>query len=520
MPARKEGAPKMDILYKTDSGSYDLPSETIKDIALGEIIDFMTSDNEEHKILQDVMGKIPLDPSDMIYRQEIVKDLIDNDGLFNAVRDSMDLIKVLRFYGTGARKLHDADNSLASLLENLRELKVYVNVIESLYTALCGNNIKSEGLTGLRDSLKEIVEDEDFKSVKPDIDKIHDDLSQAKGAVIGVTLTPELDIENVTAVEIVDYKPRSAYTIMDYKLLTVASNPHAKYKYQDPLLTALTPHVKKYLWKQMGEIKRLIRKHSKYDPRILTDLYTGFVFYLHAASLSKKLTDNGYVLSFPCISPDKSLEIKNLYNIRLAIKGSKDIVKNNFSFSDNEKIFILTGPNRGGKTILEQSLGLISVMASLGMSVTADSCTGLPFKRILTHFPIDENLTINYGRLGEEAVRIRELVKSSDCNTLLLFNETFSTTSSADALYLCKDLLHILKDKGSYVIFNTHIHELAACISEMNGWEGSSLMVSIVMEMKDNSPTFKIKRSDPDTSSYAHNIAEKYGILYEQMKDI
>ena len=510
----------MDILYKTNTGSYDLPSETIKDIALGEVISFMTSDEEEHKILKEVMSRIPLDTSDMIYRQEIVKDLMDNDDLCNAVRDSMDLIKVLRFYGSGAKNLHDNDNSFASLLESLRELKVFVNVVESLYTALSGNNIRSEGLTGLKELLGKIVEDGDFKTVKPDIEKIHEDLSQAKGAVIGVTFTPELDIENVTAIEFTEYKPRSAYTIMDYKLLSVASNPHAKYKYQDPLLTAITPHLKKHLRKYTGEIKRLIRKHSKYDTRLLTDLYNGFVFYLHTVSLGKKLSSGGYVISYPDISQNKSLEVKGLYNIRLALKGEDEIVKNDFSFPGNDRIYILTGPNRGGKTILEQSLGLISVMASLGMFVTAGSCEGLPFRNILTHFPIDENLTINYGRLGEEAVRIRELVKNADSNTLLLFNETFSTTSSADALYLCKDLLHILKDKGSFVIFNTHIHELAACIDEMNGWDGKSKMVSLVMEIKDNRPTFKVKRSAPDTSSYAHNIAEKYGILYGQMKDL
>ncbi|MDO4421930.1 MAG: hypothetical protein Q4C15_07810 [Eubacteriales bacterium] len=139
---------------------------------------------------------------------------------------------------------------------------------------------------------------------------------------------------------------------------------------------------------------------------------------------------------------------------------------------------------------------------------------------MLTHFPIDENLTINYGRLGEEAVRIKEMVKEADDNTLLLFNESFSTTSSADALYLAKDLIHILKEKGSYVIFNTHIHELATDIPEMNEWEGRGKIVSIVMEMKDNKSTFKVKRSEPDTSSYARNIAEKYGITYEQMKEL
>ena len=307
---------------------------------------------------------------------------------------------------------------------------------------------------------------------------------------------------------------------MDIAVGSKIRNPFNDYKYQDPLLTAMTPFMKKHLWKHYGEIRHLIRKHSKYDSRILTNLYNGLVFYLSVANTGRRLKDSGYVISFPEIDSGKAPEVKGLYNIRLAIAGEKEIVKNDFSFTDDERIFILTGPNRGGKTILEQGMGLVSVMASLGMFVTADSFTGLPFEKILTHFPIDENLTINYGRLGEEAVRIKEMVKEADDNTLLLFNESFSTTSSADALYLAKDLIHILKEKGSYVIFNTHIHELATDIPEMNEWEGRGRIVSIVMEMKDNKSTFKVKRSEPDTSSYARNIAEKYGITYEQMKEL
>lgn len=511
----------MDILYKTtgDDRFIQLSDEAVKDIALEEVIDYMTGDTDERKVLRDIMSKLPRDPADMIYRQDIVKDFLANENLYTKIKEIITSIKVLQLYGGGAKRVRDNDHSLTALLDTLRELKVYVDVVEGLYNALSGCDIKSEGLIGFREELRTITEDEEFRSVKPDILTIQDDLSIARGAVIGVSLTPDMDIENVTAIEFVDCKPRSKYNIMDVAIGAMASSPHNRIKQQDPLLVAMTPHLKKHLWKQMGEIKRLIVKHSKYDTRLLTNLYNSLIYYLRITELGRKLASQGYVTSFPSITSDKSLEIKGLYNIRLAIKSMKDIVKNDFAFTDKERLFILTGPNRGGKTILEQSLGLISVMASLGMFICADSMTGLPFGNILTHFPIDENLTINYGRLGEEAVRIKEIVRHADDNTLILFNETFSTTSAADALYLSKDLIHILKEKGASVIFNTHIHELAACIPEMDEWDGTSNIISLVMEIKDNKNTFRIKRSEPDTSSYARNIAEKYGITYEQMKE-
>ena len=220
----------------------------------------------------------------------------------------------------------------------------------------------------------------------------------------------------------------------------------------------------------------------------------------------------------PVLSDDTgNFEIKDLYNVRLFLAGEKKIVKNDFAFTPKENLYILTGPNRGGKTIIEQALGIISVMASIGSFVTASACVGRPFTNVLTHFPIDENLTINYGRLGEEAVRIRDIVAEADDRTLILFNETYSTTSATDGLYLSMDLLRVLKELGTAVIFNTHIHELAKAIEEMNGWEGESDVVSIVMEIENNVNTFRLKRSEPELMSYARNIAQKYEITYEQM---
>ena len=73
----------MDILYKTtgDNRCRELPKETVKDIALQEVISYMSKDSEEQGILKNIMVNILLDPADMIYRQEIVKDLMSNDAL-------------------------------------------------------------------------------------------------------------------------------------------------------------------------------------------------------------------------------------------------------------------------------------------------------------------------------------------------------------------------------------------------------------------------------------------------------
>lgn len=513
----------MDILFSQGSSkkTTTLSDGTIKDIALFEVVEHLSSDQEERRFLRKIVSAIPCDTKDMIFRQDILKDLFGNEELCNALKEILDQIKTLKYFSGIRKAAGEKDNSLYTLLETLRELVVYVNVIEGLHKELTGSNICSEGLCSLRDHVEKIITDEKFSAAKNDIKLMHKDLANVRGAIIGVNFTPELDIDKVTAIEFVPHGIRSKYTFMDVAIGSKVSSPFNKYRYEDPLLAAITPKMEKHLKGHFFEIKRTMSKYVNYDNRFLIEMFEGLSFYLRSADMGRKLKSCGYELSFPEIRPssDPDLNIKDFYNIRLAFSGENNIVKNDFSFTGDERIFILTGPNRGGKTIVEQGLGLISAMMALGMFVTAGKCTGLPFRNILTHFPIDENLTINYGRLGEEAVRIKEIVSTADKDTLILFNETFSTTSASDGLYLSKDLIRALKEKGSSVIFNTHIHDLAREIPEMNKWDGQGMITSLVMERKDDKNTFLLKRAEPDSSSYARDIAVKYGITYEQLTE-
>ena len=513
----------MDVLFSRGSqkNTIELSKDTMKDLAIPEIAEHACSMKEEREIVLKVLSNIPTDPEDMRYRSLIVQDLIDNKELCTKINECAYEIFVLKNYGGSHKALRRNDVNLYSLLEDLRELNIYTTVTEKLAKTLHEYEIKSEGLIAIRDELDKTVTTENFTNMKKDLDEIRKDLSAVQGAIIGVNFTSDLDIDNVSAIEFVPYKIVSKYGIVERltAFRHVDPNEHStrKARVPDPLLVAIAPKLQVSLKRHYSDILKAFDKHADFDTRSITEMYEGLIFYVAMARFGRGLKEKGYELCFPVISEKERFSVKNLYNIRLTFENAKNIVKNDFSFTEDERIFILTGPNRGGKTIIEQAIGIASFMAAHGLFVTASSFTGMPFGNILTHFPIDENLTINYGRLGEEAIRIKEIVNKTNNNTLILFNETYSTTSATDGVYLSRDLIHVLKEKGAYVIFNTHLHELARDIPEMDKWDGQGNIISIVMERKDNKNTFMLKRADPDYTSYAKNVAEKYGITYEQM---
>ena len=525
----------MDILFaeKSKREVTQLKDETVKDLAIQDIADNIADNETEMLVIKDIFTHIPKDIRDMQFRQNIMKDLLDSEELTEELAEAVSHIKTLRDFGASRTRRMNDEKSLYVLLEDLRELDTYVIVTEKIRDCLSAHDIKSEGLKRVLEETDKIVSDEKFELAKKDIKTMLKDLSNVRGAIIGVNFTPDLNIDTVTMVDFKPHKIKSKYKFAEiasgfHNILASAAatnsigSPFVPTRVYDPLLVSMTPLVEKHIKLQCGRMKRLLSKYIRLDSGPITEMYEGFLYYIAMARFSRRLKSEGCVISVPELAEKEAgtveLSMKELYNVRLFLAGEKNIVKNDFTFSPEENLYILTGPNRGGKTIIEQAIGINSILAASGSYVMASQFKGRPFGNILTHFPIDENLTINYGRLGEEAIRIKEIVKEADSMTLILFNETYSTTSSSDGLYLSKDLLHVLKEKGVAAIFNTHIHEVARAIDEMNKWEGRSSFISIIMEIKDNQNTFKVKRSEPDSCSYARNIAEKYGITYEQMK--
>ena len=327
----------MEILFSQDSTKKTtvLSDETVKDIALYEVIEHMSTDAEERKFLKKLMTAIPCEPKDIIFRQQILKDLLDNEELCHSMKQVLENIKTLKHFGGIKKAASDRDTTLYTLLETLRELVVYVDVIEELDNLLSENKIESDGLIALRDYIHKVITDEKFSVAKSDIQKMHEDLSNVRGAVIGVNFTPELDIENVTAIEFVPHGIRSKYTLADVALLSKASNPFNKFKNQDPLLAAITPKMEKHLKLHFFEIKRTLSKYVDYDNRFLIEMYEGLSFYIRSAELGRKLKSKDYEISFPEITgtSDSTLDLKGFYNIRLAFFGESNIVKNDSIWS-------------------------------------------------------------------------------------------------------------------------------------------------------------------------------------------
>jgi DNA mismatch repair ATPase MutS len=246
-------------------------------------------------------------------------------------------------------------------------------------------------------------------------------------------------------------------------------------------------------------------------------------FLVKATNLLRTLSDKGLTLCKPEIVTDRNVFIaKDLYNPCVALKVEGEIIANDVEFDNDVMIFVLTGPNRGGKSVITCAIGLAQAMLQLGMFVPAASATISIADGIYTHFPTGADDTIDKGRLGEECARLRDIFHDVTKDSLVLLDESLSSTGSYEASYIAGEVLAGFSRIGCRCLFSTHLHELAAEIDNINARtapDGGTRIDSLVAGIEDGKRSFKIYRMKPDGKSYARDIADKYGLSYETIVD-
>ena len=554
------------LLYplNTEFSVNTLTDEAINDLSIDYICDKLTQDNYEKNCIKKILTEITDSKKVIEYRIGVFDDFYNfpelRDALSKLLEKLADLRELERF-----QKDTDA-SSLWMLINRLREIDEYVDCITEMKNILDGLDIKSDGMQELRKILTDIYNDSGFPELKKDINETFEKARKLKSITIGVNLDDLLRPKEAGVVSLNDTEFKHAGLLKHFLKFTdgkkddlhqgvddiesirnfhqanplntniiigsvqQASNHNVHIETNDitgadPLSDALKKTVTDILRRTVLDIKSTLKKYVNISGYALINLMPEIIFYIRWAELMEKIVATGMPVCKGKILPakDRNSSFKEVYNLKLAIKKAEgeniDIVTNDMDFDDDMRIFILTGPNRGGKTTFTQAIGLAVLLAQCGIYVPATECSLSPCDNIFTHFPADENDTVDLGRLGEESKRLSEIFNIATDKSLLLLNESLATTNVAEGLFIAKDVVKAMRYLSTRAIFNTHMHELARNLDELNAQtDGNSKVVSMVTGVSEGKRSFKVSIAPPQGVSYAKDIAKTYGVTFEQMK--
>ena len=572
-----ENRNKYSILYPDIEGvEYKQMSEiTCHDLALDMLCKELTGNHTEYRLIMETISNMSADPRVAEYRQKVFFDILKLPGLRKRMTKLFDRFEFVRNFGV-QRMNTDEKTGIWHLFRRMDELSDYITCVEAMQECLGGADIKSEGLKEFGEYIGRLYHDAGFAEMKADIEALKIQASEVKSVTVGINVNERFEATGLGLISVnnkafkksgivsnfadaigakqkiqegtdwkgdMHYHPVSGVTggdgpVADVLKMFGKRSLEGMMKYMNAKeaqatianvndgdgTSAITFYLSGIVNKMLDSLLRKIRdtlnKYTDIAVLNISQVIPEFIYYVRFAEYIEKKMEAGYTFceaETEC-GDGSYMEAKGFYNLKLALTGLSpgDIVTNDLDFDKEHTVYILTGANRGGKTTVTQAVGIMYVLAQGGIFVPASSFAYKPADCIYTHFPADEDKTLDLGRLGEECIRFKDNYAACTKDSLCLLNESFSTTSFEEGYYIAKDAVKALLKKSVRTIYNTHMHKLGGDIDELNT-NAVAKASSLVVRSEGGQRSFKVEVAPPEGMSYARDIAEKYGVTYEML---
>ena len=533
-----------DINEKLDTSDISLlypDADTLRRHMLGEEnarLSHITTEQLELDYLMDLktcdFGSFyTCDPEVILYRQDTFGDMIENPELSHIL---LKMIPLLNDITELRRMSSDSAASTEAYLYSITEVELYTSLLDLLRDNLIplAPKFKSTAFRRFAERINTLTGSEYYKNLNDQLKELTSRVREIKSVTIGVNFDSQLRASRAGVLSINNEYFKSGELLdkmlrLDFKndeMTCIA--PLIPFKkgqsdnQQNALANAFNGAINDVFRQSIRSWKKVIQHYVLENTDFLIRLMPEIEFVTKATELLMRLKERGCPLCHPVIKPmsEKAFDAKGLCNPIVAMKLDAPVVPNDFRFDEDGMIYVLTGPNRGGKSVITCAVGIAFDMAQLGLPVYADSCVISPCDEIFTHFPTGSEDTIDKGRLGEECSRLSAIFEEVTEDSLVLCDESLSSTGSFEAAYIASEVLQGFSMARCRGIFSTHLHDLAASVDSINAScvpNGGVKIDNLVAAIEKGSRSFKILREKPDGKSYARDIAEKYGLSLDKI---
>lgn len=445
----------------------------------------------------------------IVYRHEVMCDL--------------EKARVFEFVATFSRSMRAVRDSLKIATKSSYEYekvrlfldgaRTYCDAVRTLAEELHRPDVQSEGLRAFCLHLERYLASVPFRQLQDDAAALLADLSHIGYCVLirGDRVTvrecrDEPDLVETIQATFSRFKQGATKSYLVAFEERPAMN-HIEAKVLD-MVALLFPEV-------FANLERFNASHVAFLDESILAFDREVQFYAACIEYARSFEQAGLAMCYPHVDAEsKEVFGEAAFDLSLAQKliGSDlPVVCNDFRLSGAERIFVVSGPNQGGKTTFARTFGQMQYLAALGCRVAGQSAATFLFDAMFTHFERQEDPGALHGKLEDDVLRIYAILERATPASIVIMNEIFSSTTAGDASVLAQRIVRRILDLDALCVCVTFIDELSILS------EKTVSMVTLVEPSNPDVRTYKLARRPADGLAYAVSLAEKYGLTYERL---
>lgn len=452
------------ILYKRSSFTNN--GNLIYDLSIDRCIANISEDRRKNDYFCSVLADPLKNEADIRFRREVLLDFIKIDGLLPSLKtlfNRYDKLKSdwIELKGTGEYSNEDkgSEAMIEYIYSSLKVTALFPKTVLSFYQTIVDTlskyDIRSKGLCDLRDYAKaqlnnrSLAQTEEIASLFAYNSPSDYDFELVM--LLGDTLSAEYAM--ISGIKKREKKKASLMSI-----LTKKSKDDSVVENKSGLSRE---DVQAVLGEALYSIDRLLEKITDSIYSNLYGISAELDFYDVAQRYIAFLEEKGTDICYPEFSEGRT-ELRGVKDLFLLTETDSEVYANDFDLTGCSGALI-KGKNNTGKTTFLRSISTAQLFFQAGLPVVAKSAVLPVYEGIYAHFSsAEEDFSIgdSSGRFEGEVKAVADIMDRIGDRSLVIFNETFQTTSYDEASDAMRYILSAISSLGGRYVFVTHLTDL------------------------------------------------------------
>jgi hypothetical protein len=480
-----------------------------RDLNLDQIVEKVTVSRDEYQL--SALFERPLRTANAVrFRHEIMRDL-EQQPVRDCIAAFAEQMRRMRVRLERMNKLYHEQQKQRWFVH---AATTYCDAVKALSGALKSSALSSAGLRSLGDHLHAYVGSVRFRSLDAELTGLIAELDDIHYAILikgdwFKVHRYDSEADYSTEVTAVFEKFRQG-DVKDYRVefRDIPDMNHVEAKVLE-FVALLYPEA-------FARLERFCSDYADYLDPTIARFDREVQFYLGYQEFIASLKAAGLPFCYPEVGRhSKQTTCVDAFDLALAAKlvqAHAPVICNSFHLEGSERIFVVSGPNQGGKTTFARTVGQLHHLANLGLPVPGREARLFLADAIYTHFEREENIATLHGKLEDDLVRMHAILEMATPDSLVIMNEIFTSTTLQDAVFLAREMLERIVALDCLCVCVTFLDELASL---------SDTVVSMMSTVDPGDPTvrtYKVVRKSADGQAYAISLAQKYRLTFEQLR--